>query len=111
MNSERFFKLDLGSGNKPYRDYQGVDIGGGDKSVIKEDILIFLKKLPKNSVSHIYSRHYLEHAGSDQVIKILDEIDRVLIKKGEITQLPVTDDIGVTTYLTIIGALVLLDKV
>ena len=34
-----------------------------------------------------------------------------LIKKGEITQLPVTDDTGVTTYLTVIGALVLLDKV
>ena len=83
MNKKIFFKLDLGSGNKPYRDYQGVDIGGGDKSVIKKDILIFLKKLPKNSVSHIYSRHYLEHAGSEQVIKILDEIDRVLIKKGE----------------------------
>ena len=34
-----------------------------------------------------------------------------LTKKGATVQLPVTDDTGVTTYLTIIGAFVLLVSV
>jgi hypothetical protein len=77
-------KLDLGSGNKPRMGYQGIDIGGDGKKVIKKDVLIFLKTLPRGSVSHIYSRHYLEHTSSAILVQILKEIDRVLIKKGEI---------------------------
>jgi len=76
-------KLDLGSGSRPFRDYIGIDNGVINGSVIKKDVLGFLKKLPAKSVSHIYSRHFLEHTHSDQMIKILREIDRVLIKNGE----------------------------
>lgn len=84
MNKTPLLKLDLGSGKKPYKDFQGIDIGGTGKYVIKQDVLNFLKTLPKKSVSHIYSRHYLEHASSEQLIRILKEIDRVLVKHGEI---------------------------
>jgi hypothetical protein len=46
--------------------------------------LQYLKKLPKNSVSHIYSSHYLEHVDKDCLFDLLKEIDRALIKGGEI---------------------------
>ncbi len=82
-NTRKLLKLDLGSGSRPYKDYLGVDNAIKNKLVVKKDVLIFLKSLSKNSVSHIYSRHYLEHTDSDQFLKILHEIDRVLIKNGE----------------------------
>lgn len=82
-NTNKLLKLDLGSGSRPYKDYLGVDNAINNNFVVKKDVLIFLKSLPKNSVSHIYSRHFLEHSDSDQFLKILREIDRVLIKSGE----------------------------
>ena len=82
-NTKKLLKLDLGSGSRPYKDYLGVDNAIKNKLVVKKDVLSFLKSLSKNSVSHIYSRHYLEHTDSDQFLKILCEIDRVLIKNGE----------------------------
>ena len=80
----KFFKLDLGCGNKPKDGYLGVDIGIKSKNIIKSDVLTYLKKLPKNSVSHIHSRHYLEHVSQDKLLILLKEIDRVLIKNGQI---------------------------
>lgn len=77
-------KLDLGSGSRPFKDYLGIDIASSNQNVIKKDVLKFLKSLPKNSVSHIYSRHYLEHTSSDQFVRILKEINRVLVRNGEI---------------------------
>jgi len=82
-STKKLLKLDLGSGARPYKDYLGVDNAINNKLVEKKDVLIFLKSLSKNSVSHIYSRHYLEHTDSDKFLKILREIDRVLIKNGE----------------------------
>jgi SAM-dependent methyltransferase len=83
LTIKSLLKLDLGSGSRPYKDYLGVDIGADNKSVIKRDVLEYLRSLPKNSVSHIYSRHYLEHANSDQLAEILSEINRVLVRNGE----------------------------
>ncbi len=80
MTIKCILKLNLGSGSRPYKDYLGVD----NKSVIKRDVLKYLQSLPKNSVSHIYFRHYLEHVNSDQLTEILSEINRVLVKNGEI---------------------------
>jgi hypothetical protein len=68
-NTAKLLKLDLGSGLRPYKDYLGVDNAINNKFVIKKDVLIFLKSLPKKFVSHIYSRHYLEHTDSDQFFK------------------------------------------
>ena len=76
-------KVDLGSGSRPFKDYLGVDITSDNRTVVKKDVLEFLKSLPKSSVSHIYSRHYLEHTNSDQLTKILKEINRVLVINGE----------------------------
>jgi hypothetical protein len=82
--SKHLFKLDLGCGARPYKDYLGIDNGISSKFVVKKDVLTYPKSLPKNSVSHIYSRHYLEHTNADQFMIILREIDRVLVKNGEI---------------------------
>jgi hypothetical protein len=84
LKKRSLLKIDLGSGPRPRSGYLGVDSSVDSNFVIKKDALTFLKSLPKNSTSHIYSRHFLEHTDSVQMIKILKEIDRILIKKGEI---------------------------
>ncbi len=84
LSKSKLLKLDLGSGRKPQQGYQGVDISGDGKKIIKNDVLRFLKTLSNDSVSHVYSRHYLEHASSEILVQILKEIDRVLIRGGKI---------------------------
>jgi SAM-dependent methyltransferase len=80
----QLIKLDLGSGKEPEPGYIGVDIGFSSERVIQSDALTYLKSLPAESVSHVYSRHYLEHMTSDQLIELLKEVNRVLAKGGEI---------------------------
>ena len=78
-NTNKLLKLDLGSGSRPYKDYLGVDNAINNNFVVKKDVLIFLKSLPKNSVSHIYSRHFLEHSDSDKFLKaIIDNNEQFL---------------------------------
>lgn len=84
MVKDGYSKLDLGSGSKPYSDYVGIDIGCESERVIKSDVLDYLKVLADQSVSHIYSRHYLEHVSSEYLIKLLHEVDRILIPGGVI---------------------------
>lgn len=78
-------KLDLGSGKKPFQDYTGIDIGFSSEQVIQSDVLLYLKSLPNSSVSHIYSRHYLEHVEGHLLINLMSEIDRVLVDGGTMT--------------------------
>ena len=80
----KLLKLDLGCGINVRDGYLGVDIAHTTKNIIKSDVLQYLKKLPKNSVSHIYSSHYLEHVDKDCLFDLLKEIDRTLVKGGEI---------------------------
>jgi len=81
---KKYLKLDLGCGSKPYKDYTGIDIGFYSNRIIQSDALSYLKKLKKSSVSHIYSRHYLEHSSPEQLLSILNEINRVAIVGAEI---------------------------
>jgi hypothetical protein len=76
-------KLDLGCGKSPQKGYIGVDIGFSDENIIRSDALAHLKTLPSESVSHFYSRHYLEHMAFEDLQSLLREMDRVLIKGGE----------------------------
>lgn len=80
----KLLKLDLGCGRVPQKGYLGIDNFYKSKNIIKSDVLKYLKKLPKNSCSHIYSRHYLEHVDKKQIFQILKEINRILIKNGKI---------------------------
>jgi len=80
----KFLKLDLGCGNKPYLDYTGIDIGFHTERIVQSDVLAYLKNLKSSSVSHIYTRNYLEHSSSDQLLAILNEIKRVSISGAEI---------------------------
>lgn len=75
-------KLDLGSGSKPHEDYLGIDLGFSSERVIQQDVFTYLSSLPSQSVSHIYSRHYLEHVPNDQLRELLLEVDRVLQPGG-----------------------------
>lgn len=77
-------KLDLGCGHTPQHGYIGVDIGFVAENIIQSDALSHLRTLQNGSVSHIYSRHYLEHMEFDQLYTLLKEIDRVLITNGEL---------------------------
>lgn len=79
----QLLKLDLGCGRSPQQGYTGVDIGFSAENIIQSDALTYLKSLPSASVSHVYSRHYLEHMAFEELHTLLKEIDRVLIKGGE----------------------------
>ena len=81
--TKKLLKLDLGCGANPIHGYLGIDIGYKKPNIIQSDVFSYLRKTKKNSVSHIYSRHYLEHETSENIIKLMKEIDRVLIKQGE----------------------------
>jgi predicted SAM-dependent methyltransferase len=81
--TKKLLKLDLGCGANPINGYLGIDIGYKKPNIIQSDVFSYLRKTKKNSVSHIYSRHYLEHETSENIIKLMKEIDRVLIKQGE----------------------------
>lgn len=79
----QLLKLDLGCGKNPQQGYTGVDIGFSAENIIQSDALNYLKSLPSESVSHVYSRHYLEHMVFEELQTLLKEIDRVLVKGGE----------------------------
>jgi len=81
--TKKLLKLDLGCGANPINGYLGIDIGYKKPNIIQSDVFSYLRKTKKNSVSHIYSRHYLEHETSENIIKLMKEIDRILIKQGE----------------------------
>lgn len=79
----QLLKLDLGCGKSPQPGYTGVDIGFSAENIIQSDAMTYLKSLPSESVSHVYSRHYLEHMVFEELHALLKEIDRVLVKGGE----------------------------
>lgn len=76
-------KLDLGCGSSPQLGYTGVDIGFSGENIVQSDALAYLRSLPDASVSHVYSRHYLEHMVFEDMHVLLKEIDRVLVNGGE----------------------------
>ena len=78
-------KLDLGCGKIPQQGYTGVDIGFSAENIVQSDALTYLRSLPDASVSHVYSRHYLEHMEFEELHTLLKEIDRVLVNGGEMT--------------------------
>lgn len=80
----KLLKLDLGCGNNPKNGYIGIDNFYKSKNVIKKDVLLYLKRLPDNSVSEIYSRHFFEHLNYEYIKKMLLQIDRVLTNGGSI---------------------------
>jgi predicted SAM-dependent methyltransferase len=59
--TKKLLKLDLGCGANPINGYLGIDIGYKKPNIIQSDVFSYLRKTKRNSVSHIYSRHYLEH--------------------------------------------------
>ena len=80
---QALLKIDIGSGRKPKAGYLGVDFGCEAENVIKSDALEYFKSLPDKSISHVYSRHFLEHIESKRLLQLLAEIDRCLIDGGE----------------------------
>jgi hypothetical protein len=82
--NHKLLKLDLGCGSSPKHGYIGIDNFYKSKNVIKKDVLLYLKKLPDNSVSEIYSRHFFEHLDYKYIKSLLHQINRVLISGGSI---------------------------
>lgn len=78
-------KLDLGCGNTVKKGFIGVDLYSinPEKSIIKKDCLEYIEGLKSNSVTEIYTRHFLEHV--DRLDKYFIEFGRVLKKGGKIT--------------------------
>ena len=91
-------KINLGGGKKRREGFTNID---SDKEV-NPDIVADLEKgipLEDNSVSHIYSAHFLEHIKPKKWLWFLDEIQRVA-KNGCILELDLPfDHIGTRTMI------------
>ena len=82
--AEKSLKLDLGSGGTKKKGFIGIDaiLGPGvDIEHNLEDGIPFAD----NSVSEIYSSHFLEHIPHRNVKFVLQECSRVLLPGGNIT--------------------------
>jgi len=78
----KLLRLDLGCGSNPKNGYIGIDNFYKSKNVIKKDVLSYLKKLPDDSVSEIFSRHFLEHLDYEYIKEMFFQINRVLTNGG-----------------------------
>lgn len=89
--SKGFFKLDLGSGDRPRDGFHGVDRFA--KNVAwRVDLLKFPWPWADGSVHELHSSHYLEHipmeygkGGRDMLVLFMDEAWRVLRDRGQFT--------------------------
>ncbi|OGF21719.1 hypothetical protein A2Y83_03285 [Candidatus Falkowbacteria bacterium RBG_13_39_14] len=83
LRTKKNIKLNLGSGGTRMKDYINVDV----LFVRETDLLAKLKHLPyfvrKETVSHIYASHILEHFSISEVKKILNICYNLLRKDGE----------------------------
>jgi SAM-dependent methyltransferase len=82
MNARRGLRLDLGAGITPREGFYAVDKYEGPKTDIVADLSQPLVRLPDNSVSHIYSRHTLEHV--ENMLLLMSEIHRVCTPDAEV---------------------------
>lgn len=83
--------LNLGAGMKHKPGFISVDLYtkeqedlllASNQSYINNDALDCLINLPSNSISNIYTRHFLEHLDFEGMTKLLQEIERVLVPGG-----------------------------
>ena len=73
-------KLDIGCGTNPQKDFIGIDVKDCGQEVlwdIRQGI-----PFPDNSVSEIYTCHFLEHLAVDEDIEFLKEVFRTLKTGG-----------------------------
>ena len=77
-------KLDLGSGGKKKAGFIGIDVVLGPKVDIEHNLEYGIP-FPDNSISEIYSSHFLEHLPDRKVPYSLKECFRALIPGGKIT--------------------------
>ena len=68
-------KLDLGSGIKPKQGYIGIDVRDNGQEVLWDVTKGF--PFPDNSVSEIYSSHFIEHISIDDLDYLFYEMLRV----------------------------------
>jgi predicted SAM-dependent methyltransferase len=73
-------KLHLGCGKNYIKGWVNIDLD----SKIADKRMDLTKRLPyyKNTVSHIYSEHFIEHISYDHFTKLLAECYRVLTPEG-----------------------------
>ncbi|MDH5546850.1 MAG: methyltransferase type 11 [Gammaproteobacteria bacterium] len=72
---EKPLKIELGSAGKYREGYYGLDHLKMDGVDIVADLNKPLEKIPENSVSHIYSRHALEHV--IEFLPLMKELHRI----------------------------------
>lgn len=80
----RPLKINLGCGGKRLPGFVGVDVAELPAVDVKMDVREYLRSLKPSSVSHVYSRHFLEHVEGNALRDLLLEIDRVLRPGGHI---------------------------
>lgn len=78
-------KVNLGSGRKSKKGFINVDSWIESSADVKEDCLLFLKKQADNSIDELYTRHFFEHLDSENLLKYINEINRVMANGSNIT--------------------------
>lgn len=77
-------KIDIGCGENKREGYTGVDLVSVDGvdlvvDVTKEDL-----PFDENTVDAVFTSHFLEHVTTDEAMHVLGEVNRVLVKGGEV---------------------------
>lgn len=84
-------KINLGAGQKHLPGYISIDLYSKSSinhlkaqnvNYVDADALQYVESLPDSSVESVYSRHFLEHLDRDKIIKLLSEIERILMIRG-----------------------------
>lgn len=81
--STPLLKLNLGCGPTRREGFLGVDIGNYPEVDIRQDALEYLRSLPDQSVTEVYSSHFLEHLDPEVFLELLRQVYRVLIPGGQ----------------------------
>lgn len=82
IKGKKINRLNIGCGNKKIPGYIGVDLTKTNATDILHDLNRFPYPFQNNSIQEILLDNVIEHL--DNVIKVIEELHRILIKNGKI---------------------------
>lgn len=85
------YGFDLGSGDIPVKNAQGIDLHSDNQDVVKAPVLEYLMDIPKDSVDFIFTSFYLE--SEPKYMNVLEESVRVLRPGGKLILFQANKDV------------------
>ena len=84
FTNRKIIKLDLGCGGVKQKGFIGIDAILGPRVDLEYNLELGIP-FPENSISEIYTSHFLEHLPDQKALFLLKEIKRVLQTNGKLT--------------------------